>query len=202
MDPFQPPKQMDEEAQADFPEGKEEEEQSLKIKACDRIKLYPKVPPELSAYGKYSNYSRPWILQDGRSVPREGSEMRDSYKIPKRLKPLIGKWTHVNNFNVKMYCVRYNFLTTKAFSHLNRASTLVSFMIDNTPCTIILKQLSKYPSSIEIRIAKLLYKPSNNKNRAQWQSCSITNQRGKQFKILRHDWLWILNRTVRNFMLD
>lgn len=94
MDPFEPPKQMDEEAQADIPEGKDEEE-TLKIKQCERIKLYPKVPPEPSVYGKYSNYSRPWILQDGRGIPGQGSLMRDSYKIPKRLKPLIGELKYI-----------------------------------------------------------------------------------------------------------
>ncbi|XP_013197552.2 uncharacterized protein LOC106140501 [Amyelois transitella] len=76
---------IDEEAQADIPEPDDEEE-TLKIRPLERIKLHPKVPVEPSAYGKGKNFSRPWILQDGRGIPGQGSEMRDQYKIPKKAK--------------------------------------------------------------------------------------------------------------------
>lgn len=75
--------QIDAGMQADFPEP-DEEEQELKIKPLERIKLHPKAPIEPSTYSKYSNYSRPWILQDGRDPPKIGSIMRQSYKTPKK----------------------------------------------------------------------------------------------------------------------
>ncbi|CAH2049508.1 unnamed protein product, partial [Iphiclides podalirius] len=71
------------EIQADMPEINQEENK-LKIRPLERIKLYPKVPIEPSAYGKGKGYSRPWILQDGRKVSKPGSEMRDSYRVPKK----------------------------------------------------------------------------------------------------------------------
>ncbi|XP_046966551.1 uncharacterized protein LOC124534641 [Vanessa cardui] len=74
---------MDEEVQADLPEPLGEETE-LKIRPLERVKLHPKAPIEPSAYGKGKNFSRPWILQDGREVPGKGSEMRDNYKIPKK----------------------------------------------------------------------------------------------------------------------
>jgi hypothetical protein len=74
---------IDEGVQADLPEP-EHEEQQLKIRPLERNKLYPKVPIETSAYGRGKNYSRDWILQDGREVPKKGSEMRDKYKVPKK----------------------------------------------------------------------------------------------------------------------
>ncbi|XP_023943213.1 uncharacterized protein LOC112049515 isoform X2 [Bicyclus anynana] len=74
---------MDEEAQAEIPEPLGEET-NLKIRPLERVTLYPKVPIEPSAYGKGKNFSRPWILQDGREVPEKGSEMRANYKIPKK----------------------------------------------------------------------------------------------------------------------
>lgn len=64
----------------------EKEEPELKIRPLERIKLHPKVPIEPSTYGKGKNFSRPWILQDGREVPGVGSEMRESYKVPKKPK--------------------------------------------------------------------------------------------------------------------
>ncbi|XP_075979394.1 uncharacterized protein LOC142978733 [Anticarsia gemmatalis] len=72
-------------AQADIPEPLNEEP-TVKIRALERIKLHPKVPIEPSAYGKGKNFSRPWILQDGRPAPEMGSEMRNNYKIPKKSK--------------------------------------------------------------------------------------------------------------------
>ena len=69
--------------QADIPEP-ENEEETLKIRPLERIKLHPKAPPEPSAYGKGKNFSRPWILQDGREAPDKGSEMRRCYKVPKK----------------------------------------------------------------------------------------------------------------------
>ncbi|XP_050350091.1 uncharacterized protein LOC126773305 [Nymphalis io] len=74
---------MHEEVQADLLEPLGEETE-LKIRPLERIKLHPKAPIEPSAYGKGKNFSRPWILQDGRQVPGRGSEMRDNYKIPKK----------------------------------------------------------------------------------------------------------------------
>ncbi|XP_059056136.1 uncharacterized protein LOC131850008 isoform X1 [Achroia grisella] len=72
---------VNEEAQADITEPIDEESK-LKIRPLERIKRHPKVPIEPSAYGKGKNYSRPWILQDGREVPGQGSEMRDNYRVP------------------------------------------------------------------------------------------------------------------------
>ncbi|CAH1637428.1 unnamed protein product [Spodoptera littoralis] len=69
--------------QADIPE-QQHEENTLKIRPLERIKLYPKAPIEQSSYGKGKNFSRPWILQDGREAPDKGSEMRRSYQIPKK----------------------------------------------------------------------------------------------------------------------
>ncbi|KAJ0175247.1 hypothetical protein K1T71_009388 [Dendrolimus kikuchii] len=69
--------------QADIPVPENEEIQ-LKIRPLERIKLNPKVPIEPSAYGRGKNFSRPWILQDGRQVPGMGSEMRENFKIPKK----------------------------------------------------------------------------------------------------------------------
>ncbi|XP_045450374.1 uncharacterized protein LOC123659162 [Melitaea cinxia] len=80
---------MDEEIQADIPEPLEEETQ-IKIRPLERIKLNPKAPIEASAYGKGKNFSRPWILQDGRGIPGQGSEMRDSFKFPKKPKQSEG----------------------------------------------------------------------------------------------------------------
>lgn len=80
---------MDEEVQADIPEPLEEETK-IKIRPLERIKLNPKAPIEPSAYGKGKNFSRPWILQDGRGVPGQGSEMRDSFKFPKKPKQSEG----------------------------------------------------------------------------------------------------------------
>lgn len=77
--------------QADIPEP-QNEEQELKIRPYERIKLNPKVPIEPSAYGKGKNFSRPWILQDGREVPGVGSEMRECYKVPKKTKHGEGKY--------------------------------------------------------------------------------------------------------------
>ncbi|XP_053612032.1 uncharacterized protein LOC128676111 [Plodia interpunctella] len=76
---------IDEEAQANIPEPDGEEEE-LKIRPLERITRHPKVPVEPSAYGKGKNFSRPWILQDGRGIPGQGSEMRDEYQIPKKPK--------------------------------------------------------------------------------------------------------------------
>ncbi|KAL0870410.1 hypothetical protein ABMA27_005419 [Loxostege sticticalis] len=76
---------IDEGVQADLPEPDKEEDQ-LKIRPLERIKLHPKVPIEKSAYGKGKNFSRDWILQDGREVPAKGSEMRDSFRVPKKPK--------------------------------------------------------------------------------------------------------------------
>lgn len=80
---------IDEGVQADLPEPDKEEEE-LKIRPIERIKLYPKVPIEKSAYGKGKNFSRDWILQDGRKVPAIGSEMRDCYGVPKKPKHAEG----------------------------------------------------------------------------------------------------------------
>ncbi|XP_034833657.1 uncharacterized protein [Maniola hyperantus] len=74
---------IDEEVQADIPEPLGEEPE-LKIRPLERITRHPKAPIEPSAYGKGRNFSRPWILQDGREVPGQGSEMRDQYRIPKK----------------------------------------------------------------------------------------------------------------------
>lgn len=71
--------------QADIPEP-EDVEETLKIRPLERIKLHPKVPIEPSAYGRGKNYSRPWILQDGREAPDKGSEMRRCYTVPKKSK--------------------------------------------------------------------------------------------------------------------
>ncbi|XP_068622586.1 uncharacterized protein [Battus philenor] len=71
------------EIQADLPDDELDETQ-MKIRPAERIKLHPKVPIEPSAYGKGKGYSRPWILQDGRVVPKQGSEMRDCYTVPKK----------------------------------------------------------------------------------------------------------------------
>lgn len=68
--------------QADIPEP-DDEEPELKIKPYERIQLHPKVPIEKSAYGKGKNFSRPWILQDGRDVIGIASEMRESFQVPK-----------------------------------------------------------------------------------------------------------------------
>ncbi|CAK1581210.1 unnamed protein product [Parnassius mnemosyne] len=76
------------EIQADFPDNNFEETQE-KIRPLEKVKLYPKAPIEPSAYGKGKNYSRPWILQDGRKIYMQGSEMRDCYQIPK--KPNFGE---------------------------------------------------------------------------------------------------------------
>ncbi|CAG5059341.1 unnamed protein product [Parnassius apollo] len=76
------------EVQADFPDSNYEETQE-KIRPLEKVKLYPKAPIEPSAYGKGKNYSRPWILQDGRKISMQGSEMRDCFKIPK--KPNFGE---------------------------------------------------------------------------------------------------------------
>ncbi|KAI5651538.1 hypothetical protein NE865_00782 [Phthorimaea operculella] len=73
--------------QADIPEPHDVEE-TLKIRPLERIKLHPKVPYEPSTYGK-KHYSHPWILQDGRGKPGEGSEMRAKYKVP--VKPKHGE---------------------------------------------------------------------------------------------------------------
>ncbi|XP_028025963.1 uncharacterized protein LOC114239780 [Bombyx mandarina] len=73
----------DESVQADLPEP-ENEDSEPRIRPLERIKLHPKYPIEPSAYGKGKNFSRPWILQDGRTVPGIGSEMRENYQIPKR----------------------------------------------------------------------------------------------------------------------
>ncbi|KAM3961664.1 uncharacterized protein ACR2FA_004218 [Aphomia sociella] len=72
---------IDEELQANIPEPENEDPQ-LKIRPLERIKLHPKVPIEPSVYGKGKNFSRTWILQDGREVPGKGSEMRDNYRVP------------------------------------------------------------------------------------------------------------------------
>ncbi|CAH0687904.1 unnamed protein product [Spodoptera exigua] len=69
--------------QADIPEP-EHEEETLKLRPLERIKLPPKAPVEESSYGKGKNFSRPWILQDGREAPDKGSEMRRCYQIPKK----------------------------------------------------------------------------------------------------------------------
>lgn len=74
---------IDEGVQADIPEPLGEETE-LKIRPLERITRHPKVPVEPSAYGKGRNFSRPWILQDGRGVPGQGSEMHDQYRIPKK----------------------------------------------------------------------------------------------------------------------
>ncbi|KPJ03102.1 hypothetical protein RR46_06260 [Papilio xuthus] len=71
------------EVQADLPII-DSEETEIKIRPAERVKLHPKVPIEPSSYGKGKLYSRPWILQDGREVPNKGSEMRDSFKIPRK----------------------------------------------------------------------------------------------------------------------
>lgn len=89
------------EAQADFPEIPLEENQ-LKIRPLEKIKLYSKEPIEPSAYGKGKGYSRPWILQDGRKVIEQGSEMRDSYRVPKKVNFGEGK-------NKRNFCIYYVF---------------------------------------------------------------------------------------------
>ncbi|CAF4824881.1 uncharacterized protein LOC125050422 [Pieris napi] len=74
---------INEEIQANLPDPPDEETE-IKLRPLERIKLNPKVPPEPSAYGKGKNFSRPWILQDGREVPKSGSEMRESFCVPKK----------------------------------------------------------------------------------------------------------------------
>lgn len=91
---------MDQEAQADIPECLGDETE-LKIRPLDRIKLNPKVPIEPSAYGKGKNFSRPWILQDGREVPGQGSEMRDNYRIPRKPKQAEGNIVLKNHISSK-----------------------------------------------------------------------------------------------------
>lgn len=76
--------------QADIPEPENNDAQ-LKIRPLERIKLHPKVPIEPSAYGKGKNFSRPWILQDGREIPGVGSEMRENFKIPRKAPHREGK---------------------------------------------------------------------------------------------------------------
>lgn len=81
------------EVQADIPETEHDELRDppeLKLRAYERIKLYPKVPIEPSAHGKHKSYSRSWILQDGRKPPEMGSEMRAKYKCPKKPGNLTG----------------------------------------------------------------------------------------------------------------
>ncbi|KAL4711015.1 hypothetical protein ACJJTC_017980 [Scirpophaga incertulas] len=75
--------------QADLPEADEEEE-NFKIRPAERITLYHKAPIEPSAYGKGKNFSRDWILEDGREAPIKGSEMRDKFRIPKKSKRAEG----------------------------------------------------------------------------------------------------------------
>ncbi|CAK1542313.1 unnamed protein product [Leptosia nina] len=74
---------VNEEVQVNLPEPPDEETE-IKLRPLDRIKLHPKVPIEPSAYGKGKNFSRPWILQDGREVPGAGSEMRQSFCVLKK----------------------------------------------------------------------------------------------------------------------
>lgn len=81
---------IDEGVQADLPEP-DGEEQDLKIRPLERITLHPKVPVEKSAYGKGKNFSRPWILQDGREGPLKISEMHDKFGYPKKSKHGEGK---------------------------------------------------------------------------------------------------------------
>lgn len=74
---------VNEEVQANLLD-QQEEETKIMLRPLERIKLHPKVPPEPSAYGKGKNFSRTWILQDGREVPKSGSEMRESFCVPKK----------------------------------------------------------------------------------------------------------------------
>lgn len=69
----------DENIQVDIREP-EKDNGSVKIRPLERVKITPLVPPEASSYGKNTNYSRPWILHDGRDNPLKGSEMHDKYK--------------------------------------------------------------------------------------------------------------------------
>lgn len=73
--------------------GPEKETDTIKVRPLERIRITPLIPPEQSVYGKYKNYSRPWILNDGREDPRKGSEMRDKYK------PLDPKERHIKEGN-------------------------------------------------------------------------------------------------------
>lgn len=107
---------IDEGAQADIPEPDKVEEE-LKIRPLERITLHPKVPIEPSAYGKGKNFSRPWILQDGREVPRLGSEMRDCYRIPKKAKHGEGKSVESKKTTFKM-CIIVHKRWLKIFFYL------------------------------------------------------------------------------------
>lgn len=86
----------DEGVQADIPIDESKEETEIKLRPLERIKLHPKVPPEPSAYLKGKNFSRSWILQDGRQVLEKGSEMRDNYITPKKLHPKEGSFLNCN----------------------------------------------------------------------------------------------------------
>ncbi|CAG4934837.1 unnamed protein product [Colias eurytheme] len=74
---------INEEVQVNLPDPPDEERE-IKLRPLERIKLHPKAPIEPTAYGKGKNFSRPWILQDGRDAPAKGSEMRNSFGVPKK----------------------------------------------------------------------------------------------------------------------
>ncbi|XP_041980742.1 uncharacterized protein LOC121734286 [Aricia agestis] len=73
---------MDKEIQAEIKEP-DKESTDVKLRPIERITLHPKDPVEPSAYNEYPNYSRSWILQDGRPAEAQGSEMHNSYGIHK-----------------------------------------------------------------------------------------------------------------------
>lgn len=107
--------------QADIPEPGGEEP-TVKIRPLERIKRHPKVPIEPSAYGKGKNFSRPWILQDGRRPPDVGSEMRHQYKIPKRAPVNEGKLNVLNiqKFHSKILTIfiKVLFVAICSYNHI------------------------------------------------------------------------------------
>lgn len=103
--------------QADIPEP-DGEEPTVKIRPLERIKRHPKVPIEPSAYGKGKNFSRPWILQDGRPPPDVGSEMRHQYKIPKRAPVNEGKLNFIHHSKLITIFIKVLLVAICSYNHI------------------------------------------------------------------------------------
>lgn len=70
--------------QADLPEPPEGQEETLKIRPLERVRLMPHMPPDrpVPTGPSQKYYSHKWILEDGREVPDPGSVTKASFKPP------------------------------------------------------------------------------------------------------------------------
>lgn len=78
------PQTVTESIQADLPPPPHGEDETVKIRPLERVRLLPHMPPDrpVPPGSAQKFYSHRWILEDGREVPDAGSVTKASYKVP------------------------------------------------------------------------------------------------------------------------